>query len=127
MAEELGLRVTGLTQVTGGWRSNACRRMTGPRGAGHLWVVYRAGVTGELAPSARETRNVRWMSAAELQEHADTTAAYAHGIITAAAFGARPGIEPVWVMWLADAGLVTATTHDLAAIENLAEASPVTA
>lgn len=59
--EELGLTVTGLTHVTGGWRDNPCRRLPGARSTGHRheWTVYRATVTGDLTPSAHETKNVR--------------------------------------------------------------------
>ncbi|MFF8011757.1 NUDIX hydrolase, partial [Streptomyces parvus] len=57
--EELGLTVTGLTRITGGWRENRCRWLPGACGTGHEWTVFQAAVSGELVPSARETRNVR--------------------------------------------------------------------
>lgn len=121
VAEELGLTVTSLELLpVGGWRPNRCRRRPGSRGVGHQWQVYRATVTGTLTPSARETRNVRWHSAAELQQLAGVTVAYANGHITPAEFEDRPGIEPVWVQWLSDYDLISVTPEDLAAIDRLA-------
>ncbi|MEU7985284.1 NUDIX hydrolase [Streptosporangium canum] len=127
VSEELGLTVTSLTSVHLGWpwpvtfwRDNRCRRLPGRFGIGHRWEIYRAEVAGELAPSARETRNVRWLTAAELQALTDRTAAYAHGHLSDAAFAETPGIEPVWVAWLVAADLVTATPADLAAIDRVA-------
>ncbi|MGA5819960.1 NUDIX hydrolase [Kitasatospora sp. NPDC094028] len=117
--EELGLTVTGLTRVTGCWRDNPCRRRPGARGTGHDWTVYRATVTGDLAPSARETKNVRWIPPAALQELVDRTVAYAHGWVTDAEFEAEPGIEPVWVQWLADIGAVRVSPDELRQVEQL--------
>lgn len=123
--EELGLNITSLREIAHGWRDNACRRSAGGRGTGHSWKIYLAEVTGELAPSQRETRNARWLTTAELQELAGRTAAYAAGGMSAAQFAAAPGIEPVWVRWLADAQVIRVTHADAAATERLA-AQPVT-
>jgi len=116
VAEELGLTVTAMKQVAGGWRDNRCRRRPGPLGPGHKWAVYLATASGILRPSPRETRNARWLARHELQALADRTASYARGRLTDAEFAAAPGIEPVWVQWLADAGIVAASAEDLAAI-----------
>lgn len=125
VAEEVGLEVVELTQVTGGWRPNRCRRkVVGKAPAGHHWSVYRASVTGELAPSPRETRAVRWLEAAEVQELVDRTAAYARGELSEAEFGRAPGIEPVWVWWLHALGMVNIAEEDLALTENLTEQPP---
>ncbi|MEU8199317.1 NUDIX hydrolase [Microbispora amethystogenes] len=121
VAEELGLTVTALELLpVGGWRPNRCRRHPGPRGVGHQWQVYQATVTGDLAPSARETRNVRWLTASDLQTLSDRTAAYAGGRLTDREFAASPGIEPVWVRFLAELGLVRIGGTDLAAIDKAA-------
>lgn len=117
--EELGLTVTGLTHVTGCWRGNRCRRRPGARGTGHDWTIYRATVTGDLAPSVRETKNVRWIAPDALQELADRTVAYAKGLMTDAAFEAAPGIEPVWMQWLADVAAIHIGPDDLLRVEQL--------
>jgi len=120
VAEELGLTVVTLEEVAGGWRNNRCRRLPGRRGVGHLWTVYRATVTGDLDPSVRETNNVRWLPADSLQSLADRTAEHAHGRLTGAEFTDRPGLEPVWVQWLADTGAIRLDAEDLTAIDLLA-------
>jgi 8-oxo-dGTP pyrophosphatase MutT (NUDIX family) len=122
VTEELGLTVTSLRQVTGGWRPNLCRRGPGPRGAGHLWAVYLAETTGVLRPSPRETRNARWLTAGGLQALAARTAAFARGRLAAADFARLPGIEPVWVQWLADARIIATGPADLAVIDAAAAA-----
>ncbi|MEV0236835.1 NUDIX hydrolase [Nonomuraea sp. NPDC050786] len=118
--EEVGLTVAMAELVTGCWRPNRCRRLPGPRGVGHQWQIFRVEVVGELNPSARETRNARWLRPDELQALTQTTLAYARGHLTAGEFRDRPGIEPVWVQWLADAGLVEVSRDDLALLDHIA-------
>ncbi|MEU6405271.1 NUDIX hydrolase [Streptomyces sp. NPDC046985] len=117
--EELGLTVTGLTQVTGCWRDNRCRRFPSARGTGHDWTVYQATVAGDLTPSARETKNVRWIAPDALRELADRTVAYVQGRITDAEFEAAPGIEPVWMQWLADIAAIHISPDDLLLVDQL--------
>ncbi|WP_309505372.1 NUDIX hydrolase [Streptomyces phytophilus] len=121
--EELGLTVERLTHVTGWWRPNRCRRQPGARGVGHDWTVFRASVIGSLSPSVRETRNVRWIPASDLQALAERTLAHAHGRVAASEFTARPGVEPVWVQWLAVLGAVAVSPGDLRLIDLLATTS----
>jgi 8-oxo-dGTP pyrophosphatase MutT (NUDIX family) len=114
--EELGLTVERLEPTTvGGWRPNRCRRQPGPRGPGHDWRIYTAAVSGTLTPS-RETRNARWLDRGDMQRLADRTASYAHGELSGAEFRAAPGIEPVWVGFLDDLGLIRMSAADLTAI-----------
>lgn len=97
--EEVGLEVTDLTLVWADFAANRCRRQAGDEEPGHDWRVYLAQTRGELAPSPDETRNVRWVELAELQDLANVTVAYALGQLTDAEFVERPGLEPVWVQW----------------------------
>jgi 8-oxo-dGTP pyrophosphatase MutT (NUDIX family) len=120
--EELGLHVESLQVVAQGWRPNRCRRLPGELGVGHAWAVYAATVTGELAPSARETKNVRWIPGAHLQGLADRTVAYAHGHLSDADFATGPGIEPVWVQWLVDLEVISVILEDLERVDQLAAA-----
>ena len=113
--EETGLEVRTLRLVTGGWRDNKCRRAPGPKGTGHQWQVYEATVTGDLRPSLRETRNARWLPRVALQALTVQTSWHARGLRS------TPGIEPVWVQWLIDAGLgVVLHPTALADIDRLA-------
>ena len=121
VAEEVGLAVEHLTSLpAGGWRDNRCNRRPGRLGVGHEWRIYQAEVSGELNPSPRETRNVRWLTLAEIQALAGRTAAHASGLVSAAEFAADPGIEPVWVRFLTDLHLITMAAGDLEAIERVA-------
>lgn len=125
VAKEVGLTVVSLTQVSGGWQPNRCRRQTEEgRTAGHHWTIYRAEVTGGLRPSPRETRNARWLTRAQIQDLVDRTAAAARGEVPADAFAQAPGIEPVWVWWLHAVGLVDVPDDDLARVQALAEQPP---
>jgi ADP-ribose pyrophosphatase YjhB (NUDIX family) len=118
--EEVGLTVVLLSEITTGWRSNRCRRLPGPRGVGHHWAIFHAVVTGDLALSARETRNARWITATDLQALADRTSAYAFGFVTDADFAAHPGLEPVWGQWLDATGVIGLSPGELRNIDQLA-------
>jgi 8-oxo-dGTP pyrophosphatase MutT (NUDIX family) len=123
--EETGLTVTSLQWLTGGWRDNACRRAPGPMGTGHLWSVYMARASGQLNPSLRETRNVRWLDRSDLQDLANRTIARAQGHVTDQQFAQAPGLEPVWIRWLISGGLVTVSEEHLHLIDALISASAV--
>jgi 8-oxo-dGTP pyrophosphatase MutT (NUDIX family) len=125
--EEAGLAIASVRLADTGWRRNSCRRLPGPAGVGHTWWIFTASVRNpDLRPSPRETRNMRWAAKAELRVLAERTAAYARGEITDAGWAAQPGIAPVWVQWLARAGLVTVPPDDLPLIDDLS-AAPMTA
>ncbi|MQY09882.1 NUDIX domain-containing protein [Actinomadura macrotermitis] len=117
--EELGLTVTSLTEVTGGWRGNRCRRAPGLAGVGHEWVVYLAETTGDLAPSARETSDARWLTPSALLREACRSLRYALGKIPPADWQARPGIEPVWVRWLVETGVIYMDASALDVLESV--------
>lgn len=116
--EEVGLQVTGLTELeVGGFHPGRCRR-TGS--TGHTWKLFEATVTGRLDASVREVAAVGWWEVADLQYLAERTADHAAGMLTAKEFSTRPGLEPVWCQWLADLGHVNLSSEDLNAIQALA-------
>ncbi len=123
VGEELGLNVVSLELAVEGWRHNNCRRQRGPRGIGHQWMIFKATVTGHLVPSVRETKNVRWISPADVQALAARTRAYATGHISDDEFMDQPGIEPVWVQWLDAVGAIEMSAIDLASIDRVAASS----
>ncbi|MFC7607217.1 NUDIX domain-containing protein [Streptosporangium amethystogenes subsp. fukuiense] len=121
VSEELGLTVATLELLpVGGWRDNRCRRAPGPRGVGHQWQLYRATVTGDLAASDRETRNVRWLTPDDMQRLAIRTTLYACGRLTDVEFAQTPGIEPVWVRWFAELDIIRISPADLGRIDHIA-------
>jgi ADP-ribose pyrophosphatase YjhB (NUDIX family) len=124
VSKETGLTVTALEHVGGGWRGNRCRRAPGPQGTGHMWRIFLARATGELAPSPRETRNARWLDQPAIQALAARTVAYASGLVTTREWAADPGLEPVWVRWLADIGIIPRPAGHEDAIELLTQARP---
>lgn len=131
LAEEVGLHVAAeeLELVAHGWRDNRCGRRLRPEApAGHWWNVYRWRAprdwSGDLRLAPDEVANARRCAPDDLQELVSRTIDHAHGRLTEAEFRSRPGIEPVWVRWLRDAGYVRVATVDLDAIEALAATPP---
>ena len=131
LGEEVGLRARpeDLELVAHGWRANRCGRELKPgvtaATAGHWWNIYRVRRwSGDVVEAPDEVAHARWCTPAELQELVDRTVARAHGRITDEEFRRRPGIEPVWVRWLRDAGYVRVANTDLETVEALAETPP---
>lgn len=129
LKEEAGLDVAEVSWTpVGGWRPNRCRREPGPQGTGHRWEVYIA-YTGPglpaLAPSEREVRRARWLSRPEVQLLANRTMLYAQGRVSERSWDRDPGIEPVWVGFLADLDMIRMTAQDLELVaELMAEGRP---
>jgi hypothetical protein len=124
VAQQVGLTVTELHRVSGGWREDPCGRPTeSGNEIGHVWQVYRAEVTGPL-PASAVARGAQWMTEEKLQELADRTTAYARERISHTDWAARPGLNPVWVMWLVDARVIHVSAAALDDIECLAELGP---
>lgn len=120
LAEETGLTAVSLDVVLERWRGGVCgsRDLPGPRGWGHLWTIFEAEAVGEPSGTA-EARSVGWFTPAEVQALADRTVAFADGDVSAAEFAERPGLEPVWLAWLSDLGVIRVSPVDLAAVEVL--------
>lgn len=121
VAAQLRVSVRSLEQAAaGGWRDDRCCRPPGAHGRGHDWQVYTATVTGTAKPPRRRSHRPQWLGAGELQQLALRTAGYARGQLTDTQFFARPGIQPVWVAFLAGLGIITMPQEDLAAIDSIA-------
>lgn len=118
VSEDVGLTVTSLQLVTSVWRHNRCRRPVRNR-VGHQWSIYRAEASGQIRPAPQETRAPRWLPPGQLQQHARRTAACAKGQPSDEQFAAAPGLEPVWVRFLHQLGLVTVPDDVLDRIENI--------
>ncbi len=117
--EEVGLTILNLRKLCELWRPNPCRRPAGPGGIGHHWTLYQATVEGELRTSPDEVRAARWINTDELQALAERTAAHARGHLTSKEFLAKPGLQPVWVHFLAVQRLIRMSQKDLAAVDGL--------
>jgi len=122
VAEQLGMAVMSLERLIDGWRTDQCHRVVqAGRSSGHHWTIYRATVTGALAPSAAYACDIRWIDRTELQALADRTIAYARGVVTETDWSADPGLEPNWVWWMCKLSDVNVGAADLARIKNLAD------
>lgn len=123
LKEEVGLDVTEVHRTpVGGWRPNRCRREPGPVGTGHQWEVYVAYLgtrVPELVPSEREVKTARWLNRAEVQFLANQTMLYARGRISEESYRGSPGIEPVWVGFLAELDVIRMAAADLELIAEL--------
>ncbi|MFY1674005.1 NUDIX hydrolase [Plantactinospora sp. WMMB334] len=128
VAEEVQLTVTSLVRVVDGrWRTNACRRQHGPEGLGHRWTIFLATAAGEVRPDPAAASDAAWYTRAELRVLAGRTIAYATGALTAPQFAANPGLEPAWLAFVVELGLIdNVDPADLAATEILASTSPYT-
>jgi hypothetical protein len=120
VALRLPVRSVDLTPA-GGWQADRCGRPPGPRGTGHEWLIYTATTSRTADPPRSRARQARWLDPGEIQQLAARTAEYAHGELTDGQFRARPGIEPTWVVFLAELGIITMTMHDLTAIDRAAQ------
>jgi NTP pyrophosphatase (non-canonical NTP hydrolase) len=125
VALHVGLTVTELAEITGGWRGDRCVSGNSAQGTGHTWQIYQATVTGDLADvltvDQGRYHSVRWADSGELQQRAHRTLAFAVGDVTAEQWNLEPGLAPVWVYWLHITGLITMSRSDLDVIEHLVE------
>ncbi|RCV56014.1 NUDIX domain-containing protein [Marinitenerispora sediminis] len=132
--EVLGLTAVGLERLASGFQPDRCRRDVPPgRLPGHEWHVYRARIAGELAWSKREVHRPRWMGRAQLQSLAERTGSHARDRLREHTVGAdrvlradaerEPGLAPVWVHWLAEAGVIRPVA-DMAAVRALSAVPP---
>lgn len=105
--EEAGLTLLGrdLRLVADGFVGNRCRRPVAPHNApdGHHWWIYATRVSSNVALSfsADETRGGAWHTRDELQMLAERTALWCTGQLGDEDYLANPGLEPVWVAWMA--------------------------
>jgi hypothetical protein len=73
--------------------------------------VYRAEIdeTQASRENETETRDLQWLSREHLQAKAARTALYLQGRIPEQEWQAEPGLEPVWMEFLAQLHILTQT------------------
>jgi ADP-ribose pyrophosphatase YjhB (NUDIX family) len=117
--EEVGMLARGLVDTgVGGWRPNKCgaeNKGSDPRAPGHEWKIFSAVASG-TPRTTDEAKEVGWYEQPMVQALADRTARYALGEIAPADFNATPGLEPVWVGFLQEMGVVQMNRPRLEAI-----------
>ena len=96
--EEVGLTSGKLKLVAEGRKDNRCRRQGGDW---HYWKVYEVEAEGDLNPSSEETKRVDWFDGLRLKELGEKTKDYLAGKISDEEWQKNPGLELVWLEWLA--------------------------
>lgn len=123
-AEELGIRVTGLTELVTVHLPNLCSSLPHEPTPGHLWTVYDIETPDTtLTPAPGETTGAEWVTAEELQRLAEVTTAFAR-TGRPAQKQPRLSLEAVWVELLALTGDITVTDAERASVARLYTTPP---
>ncbi len=109
LCEEVGLRSIKLRLVIEGRRENHCRR---PNGTWHFWKIYQTATEGRLTPSPSETVRAIWVSPSELEMLADRTELYLSKAIAESDWETQPGLEPIWLGWLLELGILRGKNYE---------------
>lgn len=119
VAEEAGMDVVpgSLEFVAGGLRLNRCRRGDGPDGPGHDWRIYTARATGTPHSADGKVLALHFADRVELDALMRRTIDRARGFVSDSQWWYRPGLEPVWCLWLVATGFATMARTDLELIE----------
>lgn len=87
LKEETGIIASSsLELLYDGIKNNPCRR---PDGTWHHWKIYKVEATGELKPSAAETRAAFWCTREQMMDLLSDIPVLLEG-------GRQAGLEPVW-------------------------------
>ena len=101
--EEVGLRTTKIKLITEGRKNNRCRREDGEW---HYWKIYELETVGEILRSEDETKQAGWFDIDQIKEMAEKTKRYLLGIIPEEQWQQAPGLEPVWLEWFEELGIL---------------------
>lgn len=104
LAEEVGLTAERFGLAAEGRMENPCRR---EGGTWHYWKLYKAeGVSGEVVPSADETKSYVWADVATLKRLSEKTERYRSGTLPEEEWRSSPGLEPVMYDWFKKLGIL---------------------
>lgn len=103
VAEEVGLTPKEIKLVTEGRKENRCRR---EGGTWHYWKIYQVETEGNIKRSPDETKQADWFSIDQIKSLAQRTEKYLSGNIPEELWQQSPGIEPVWVEWFKQLGIL---------------------
>lgn len=93
--EEVGLHIESANLIVEFDEQHPCRReYTGE--PGHHWNFYACTVSGELNPSERETRDVRWYTWGEIQSLMHINLEYNDGAYSKLEWQQNPGLDWPW-------------------------------
>lgn len=101
--EEVGLTPKNIKLLIEGRKENHCRR---EGGSWHYWKIYQIETDGDVKRSEDETKQAGWFSIDQIKSLAKRTEKYLLGKVPEAEWQQSPGIEPVWVEWFKELGLL---------------------
>ena len=123
-AEELGIRVSGLSELVTVHLPNLCASLPHEPLPGHLWTVFDIETPDTvLTPAPGETTGAEWVTTEELQRLAEVSIAFAH-TGRPAQHQPRLSLEAVWVELLALTGDITVSDADRTAVARLYTSAP---
>ncbi len=102
--EEVGLSATKLKLLAEGKKNNPCRR---EGGSWHFWKIYQVDTEGDVKPSRDETKQAGWFTLDQIKSLAQRTERYLAREIPEEKWQVSPGIEPVWLGWFKELGIIT--------------------
>ena len=101
--EEVGLKTKGIKLLTEGRKENKCRREDGNW---HYWKIYEVETEGELNRSESETKQAGWYNLEQIKKMMLRTRKYLKGKISEEEWQQAPGLEPIWLEWFKDIGII---------------------
>jgi len=101
LKEEVGLEVSDIQLIGEGKKQNPCRR---EGGSWHYWKIYEVQAIGEIDRSLEETKQAGWYSKDEIEKLKQRTLLYLAKDISEDEWNKNPGMEPIWMEWLAELG-----------------------
>lgn len=101
--EEVGLAPKEIRLLIEGRKDNPCRR---EGGSWHYWKIYQVDTDGDIKRSRDETKQAGWFSMDQIRSLAQRTEKYRAGEISEEDWQQSPGLEPVWLDWFRELGIL---------------------
>ena len=101
--EEVGLSPKDIKLLLEGRKNNSCRR---EGSSWHYWKIYQVDTDGDIKRSKDETKQAGWFSTDQIRSLAQGTEKYRAGEISEKEWQQSPGLEPVWLDWFKELGIL---------------------
>lgn len=101
--EEVGLAPKEIRLLMEGRKDNPCRR---EGGSWHYRKIYQVDTDGNIKRSEDETKQAGWFSIGQTRSLAQRTEKYRAGEISEEDWQQSPSLEPVWLDWFKELGIL---------------------